>query len=34
VKRVIRGQDVPVNKNTLLSLIEFGKDDEPTLAVD
>jgi CO/xanthine dehydrogenase Mo-binding subunit len=34
VKRVIRGQDVPVNKNTLLSLINFGKDDEPTLAVD
>ena len=31
---MIRGQDVPVNKNTLLSLIEFGKDDEPTLAVD
>ncbi len=26
--------DVPVNKNTLLSLINFGKDDEPTLAVD
>ncbi|MBT9292666.1 xanthine dehydrogenase family protein molybdopterin-binding subunit [Prosthecodimorpha staleyi] len=34
VKRVIRGADVPVNKNTLLSLINFGKDDEPTLAVD
>ena len=34
VKRVIRGQDVPLNKNTLLSLIDFGKDDEPTLAVD
>jgi CO/xanthine dehydrogenase Mo-binding subunit len=34
VKRVIRGQDVPLNKNTLLSLIGFGKDDEPTLAVD
>ncbi len=28
------GQDVPLNKNTLLSLIGFGKDDEPTLAVD
>ncbi|TCR66375.1 molybdopterin cofactor-binding domain-containing protein [Bosea sp. BK604] len=33
VKRVLRGADVPVNKNTLLSLINFGKDDEPTLAV-
>ncbi len=34
VKRVLKGADVPVNKNTLLSLINFGKDDEPTLAVD
>jgi CO/xanthine dehydrogenase Mo-binding subunit len=34
VKRVLRGADVPVNKNTLLSLINFGKDDEPSLAVD
>jgi CO/xanthine dehydrogenase Mo-binding subunit len=34
VKRVIRAADVPVNKNTLLSLINFGKDDEPVLAVD
>jgi CO/xanthine dehydrogenase Mo-binding subunit len=34
VKRVLRGADVPVNKNTLLSLINFGKDDEPTLAVN
>lgn len=34
VKRVIRAADVPVNKNTLLSLIGFGKDDEPLLAVD
>ncbi len=34
VRRVIRGADVPLNKNTLLSLINFGKDDEPTLAVD
>lgn len=33
VKRVLRGADVPVNKNTLLSLISFGKDDEPSLAV-
>jgi CO/xanthine dehydrogenase Mo-binding subunit len=34
VRRVIRGADVPLNKNTLLSLINFGKDDEPSLAVD
>lgn len=34
VRRVLRGADVPVNKNTLLSLINFGKDDEPSLAVD
>ena len=34
VKRLIRAADVPVNKNTLLSLIGFGKDDEPLLAVD
>ena len=34
VKRILSGADVPVNKNTLLSLINFGKDDEPTLAVD
>ncbi len=34
VKRILKGADVPVNKNTLLSLINFGKDDEPTLAVD
>jgi CO/xanthine dehydrogenase Mo-binding subunit len=34
VKRLIRAGDVPVNKNTLLSLIGFGKDDEPLLAVD
>src|SRR6478752_8343753 len=32
VRRVIRGADVPVNLNTLLSLINFGKDDEPSLA--
>jgi CO/xanthine dehydrogenase Mo-binding subunit len=30
----MRGADVPVNLNTLLSLLNFGKDDEPTLAVD
>ena len=34
VKRIIRGADVPVNLNTLLSLIQFGKDDEPSLATD
>jgi CO/xanthine dehydrogenase Mo-binding subunit len=34
VKRILRAADVPVNKNTLLSLINFGKDDEPTLAVN
>src|SRR6202166_4403172 len=32
--RIIRGADVPRNLNTLLSRINFGKDDEPTLAVD
>jgi CO/xanthine dehydrogenase Mo-binding subunit len=32
VKRIIRAADVPVNLNTLLSLIQFGKDDEPSLA--
>jgi CO/xanthine dehydrogenase Mo-binding subunit len=34
VKRVIRAADVPVNLNTLLSLLNFGKDDEPSLAHD
>ena len=34
VRRIIRGSDVPRNLNTLLSLINFGKDDEPSLAVD
>ena len=34
VKRIIRGADVPVNLNTLLSLMQFGKDDEPSLATD
>lgn len=32
VRRIIRASDVPVNLNTLLSLIGFGKDDEPALA--
>ena len=34
VRRVIRGGDVPRNLNTLLSLLNFGKDDEPSLATD
>src|SRR5260370_17171083 len=34
VRRIIRGADVPRNLNTLLSLINFVKDDEPTLPVD
>ncbi len=34
VHRVLRGTDVPVNLNTLLSLLNFGLDDEPSLAVD
>ena len=34
INKVLRGKDVPVNKNTLLSLINFGRDDEPSLAVD
>src|SRR4029453_2839873 len=34
VRRIIRGTDVPRNLNTLLSLLNFGKDDEPSLAVD
>src|SRR3984885_14775334 len=34
VKGIIRAADVPVNLNTLLSLIQFGKDDEPSLATD
>ncbi len=32
VKRVIRARDVPLNLNTLLSLMNFGIDDEPILA--
>ena len=34
VARVIRGADVPRNLNTLLSLLDFGIDDEPLLADD
>ncbi len=32
VRRILRASDVPVNLNTLLSLLQFGKDDEPSLA--
>ncbi len=32
VRRVVRPSDVPNNINTLLSLIEFGRDDEPLLS--
>ena len=32
VRRIVRPGDVPKNLNTLLSLIGFGKDDEPLLA--
>ena len=32
VVRVLTGRDVPVNLNTLLSLLDFGIDDEPLLA--
>ncbi len=34
VVRLIRPTDVPVNMNTLLSLLNFGLDDEPLLAPD
>src|SRR5215510_11385746 len=34
VRRMIRGADVPRNLNTLLSLLNFGKDDEPSLATE
>jgi CO/xanthine dehydrogenase Mo-binding subunit len=34
VVRVLTGRDVPVNLNTLLSLLDFGIDDEPILATD
>jgi len=32
VRRVLTGRDVPANLNTLLSLLDFGLDDEPPLA--
>ncbi len=34
VRRVVTARDVPVNLNTLLSLINFGRDDEPLCAAD
>lgn len=34
VRRVVTAKDVPNNLNTLLSLINFGKDDEPFCAHD
>jgi CO/xanthine dehydrogenase Mo-binding subunit len=34
VRRIITGRDVAVNLNTLLSLLNFGKDDEPALATE
>src|SRR5258708_22081293 len=34
VRGIIRGADGPRNLNTLLSLLNFGFEDEPTLAVD
>ena len=32
VKRVVLGKDVPRNLNTLLSLLDFGLDDEPLIS--
>ncbi len=32
VRRVVLGRDVPTNLNTLLSLLDFGLDDEPLLS--
>ncbi|MEP5762324.1 MAG: molybdopterin cofactor-binding domain-containing protein [Litoreibacter sp.] len=34
VRRVVTAKDVPHNLNTLLSLINFGRDDEPLCAQD
>ncbi|MFN4171459.1 MAG: xanthine dehydrogenase family protein molybdopterin-binding subunit [Pseudorhodobacter sp.] len=34
VVRILRGADVPRNLNTLLSLLDFGIDDEPIIATD
>lgn len=34
VVRVLTGKDVPLNLNTLLSLLDFGLDDEPLLSTE
>ncbi len=34
VVRILTGRDVPKNLNTLLSLLDFGIDDEPILSTD
>ncbi len=34
VVRIVRPADVPANLNTLLSLLNFGRDDEPLLSPD
>ena len=34
VVRILTGRDVPVNLNTLLSLLDFGIDDEPALSTE
>ena len=34
VQRILLGRDVPKNLNTLLSLLDFGLDDEPILSTD
>lgn len=34
VVRIVLGRDVPKNLNTLLSLLDFGIDDEPILSTD
>jgi CO/xanthine dehydrogenase Mo-binding subunit len=34
IVRILTGRDVPVNLNTLLSLLDFGIDDEPVLSTD
>jgi CO/xanthine dehydrogenase Mo-binding subunit len=34
VVRILRGSDVPLNLNTLLSLLDFGLDDEPILSTE
>ena len=34
VVRILTGKDVPRNLNTLLSLLDFGIDDEPVLSTD